>query len=171
MREGKELQEKDILKAGINGWLIVLLIGFVLSTYVNARNFGHTLQYFLSGFKGQWMYGLDEGMTSGLMMFICYESIESIVVLCLYGIVLTWMLSKRIEFPKFTTMTLWIEVVLGFVSRFLIIALGLSHLSVNLPGFIGLIMRAVIWSIYLKQSRRVKLTFINQRKMYEGEYL
>ena len=96
-------------------------------------------------------------MSIGLILYIAQ------IIAFLYAIILLYSKSKK--FPKFAVFTLWFSIALliltlyGFYlfSRDILATIAMAIFVV--PVFIAII-QAIIWTLYLRKSKRVKNTFV-----------
>ncbi|HTY43966.1 MAG TPA: DUF2569 family protein [Patescibacteria group bacterium] len=126
---------------GLGGWLILVIIGFVLSTIMSLEfllyPYGQSVITFL-----QQQYGIPEFITG---ILYCLT-----ILFYVYSLFL--MYKKKKSFVNWAIFTLWYT--------FVINAVIILMISGNATNLIFASASAILWTIYFKQSKRVKNTFI-----------
>ncbi len=125
------VKEKKI--EGISGWLLIPVIGLVI-----------VLIIYLFDIFSLLFFPYDNNLI-GLFLIIDI----GLFVLGIY--ILTLVFKKKKETPSFFIIYLWISV--GAV-------LFLSIITKDSTGLLGGIIKAIIWTLYFKKSKRVKNTFM-----------
>lgn len=147
--------------SGIGGWLILPIIGLVVTPL---RGVAHLASY------GEILQSMDR-MTGGQASFIVIEVIGNAILLLVLPIALLVLLfRKSAAFPRW--FVIWAAAGLAFMIADLIIAqvffgdvlaaAGLSLIDADtLPELIRGLVLAVIWIPYMRLSRRVANTLVN----------
>jgi len=117
---------------GIGGWLVLPLLGLVVSSIV----------FLFFSFSS--LFFITEGEID-LYFFMLYASMTFFLI---YTTILFF--QKKKELPKWIIFTLWYEVF------FVIIV---SYLIEDYSGVIGGIVGSAIWTLYFLNSKRVQNTF------------
>ncbi len=134
---------------GLGGWLVLFQIGIILSAILLARAIFNLLD------------SLD-------ITFNIFSLLLNIILLIFDIYVIILMYKKSRKFPKTTIITLWVSVAIYSFS--LIPAYLSKEVDISLRQYVVISMiantffqaaKAIIWTIYLKKSRRVKNTFVN----------
>ncbi len=148
------------VKAGIKGWLLVLAIFWGLAA----------LFYFIISViyirAGYYLYSQSEQLEMGFKQVFITEGFYLIVILIslvLTIIRLIMLVKKKFSFPSLTikiTWTIFLLKLLVYVNRIYQLDLTLHDLPLNLGLILSLYMVwAILITIYLQRSARVKATF------------
>jgi H+/Cl- antiporter ClcA len=122
--------------------LIIIISLFLLNHFFNAFDYFYELFYPEIDF-----YNL-------LPLFI-FSSIVTIVA----GVALFYGLKRKKQFPQFAIMLMW----LSFVSFLLTNLNSINNeegLSAGIGTLVGALLATIAWTRYIKESKRVKNTFI-----------
>lgn len=136
----KKSSSKEPKLKGIRGWLLVFYIGIVVSLLAHVLIFLGEADAFteelITGttlFPVDWTVLVTSGITAGLIIFLLYLGHERNSAFVSVGIFLLW------------------------VSFLFTIILEFNRPSGT--GVIGELLGAIVWTCYLKRSKRVKNTF------------
>ena len=141
----------------LNGWLILVQMFFIVKAFVWIRN----VELYLNVFdkKDELLKTINVSNTGLYNIFVYYELVMSFLCLSFYIIMIYYLFKRSRFFPKLTNIFLICEILLNFISTFIFIQLQpvepaiIWNLAVNFAV-------AVLMIIYLRNSVRVKLTFV-----------
>jgi len=139
----KEVSE-DKRVQGLGGWLVLLQIGFYWSIFALLDIFFNNL--------------LKEPFSLYLSVYVIgFAILLSISMILFYG--------KRKAFPLFFIISLWLNLVYMITNGFSFPPFGNMqlfrlYLNIALIGSINSFVIAMIWTLYLTKSKRVKNTFV-----------
>lgn len=141
----------------LNGWLILVQIFLIVKAFVWIRN----VELYLSVVdkKDELMKTLGTVDTGLYNFFVYFELMMSFICLCFYIIMIYYLFKRSKYFPKLAYIFLISEILLNIISTFIFVRIQpaepaiLWNLAVNFAV-------AVLLIIYLRNSVRVKLTFV-----------
>ena len=141
----------------LNGWLILVQMFLIIKAFVWIRNVELYLNVFEK--KDELLKTINVSNTGLYNFFVYFELVMSFLCLSFYIIMIYYLFKRSRFFPKLTNLFLISEILLNFISTFIFIQLQpvepaiIWNLAVNFAV-------AVIMIVYLRNSARVKLTFV-----------
>jgi hypothetical protein len=150
--------EKQINTRTLGGWLIPIQVFIIL----NAMSWLRNLQVFygLLGEKDILIKGMKITNPNLYVNFIYYELAVSLVFTFLSFVVFYYFFKRNRYFPLMMTLFLILEVIAESVSFILFSSLGTQQdMMIQKLIFKGVVSVLII--VYLRISKRVKLTFIH----------
>ncbi|MCX6742067.1 MAG: DUF2569 family protein [Candidatus Pacearchaeota archaeon] len=139
-----EATTKEKRVQGLGGWLVLLQIGFYWSIFA-------ILDALCNGF-------LNEPASSFALIYVIgYAILLPIAMVLFYG--------KRKLFPLFFIILLWVNFLYMITNGFSFppltdMQLFSLYLKLSLIGSVSSFSIAIIWTLYLTKSKRVKNTFV-----------
>jgi hypothetical protein len=150
--------EKQINTRTLGGWLIPIQVFIIL----NAMSWLRNLQVFygLLGEKDILIKGMKITNPNLYVNFIYYELAVSLVFTFLSFVVFYYFFKRNRYFPLMMTLFLILEVIAESISFILFSSLGTQQdMMIQKLIFKGVVSVLII--VYLRISKRVKLTFIH----------
>ena len=141
------VDDTDQELAGIDGWLLLVALGFILGPIVAVYYLAVSVSvYFKAGCEGIYII----------------EPIASIGLLCFFLYTATLFFRRKSSLPG----TFITFIIVGTAIRGLLLLFQLGAEAEFFEGKAGLwvakeILRAAIWISYFRVSKRVKATFVN----------
>jgi hypothetical protein len=149
---------------GLGGWLILIAIGLCVSPFIRIFTIGHNWEGYFSNQIWQ-NVAMPQGTKYDPLYgpLLIFELLGNIIIFGLNLLLLGLFFSKRRAFPNlFIALILGqaIFLILDDVGAALIPALQTDATIKDHTEAIRAIFYAIIWSLYMVKSRRVKATFI-----------
>ncbi|HRZ85160.1 MAG TPA: DUF2569 family protein [Candidatus Paceibacterota bacterium] len=142
----KEVTNKDL--QGINGWLLFFVIWIGISIIL---------------FPIQLIGNLNNPLFSLSTIYIIISIFSLLLTISIFILIFT----KKSWVPKYIILIIWLQFLIGLTS-FLTIKFNFSSQLEAIAGLVGLILGivfslawAILFTIYLVKSQRVKNTFVN----------
>ena len=141
----------------LNGWLILVQMFLIVKAFVWIRN----VELYLSVVDKKdellkTLGAVDIGMYN---IFVYFELIMSFVCLSFYIIMIYYLFKRSQFFPKLANIFIISEILLNIISTFIFIGIQPAEPAILWNLAVNFVV-AVLLIIYLRNSVRVKLTFV-----------
>ena len=141
----------------LNGWLIIVQMFLIIKAFVWIRNVELYLNVFEK--KDELLKTINVSNTGLYNIFVYFELVMSFLCLSFYIIMIYYLFKRSRFFPKLTNLFLISEILLNFISTFIFIQLQPIEPAIIWNLAVNFVV-AVLMIIYLRNSVRVKFTFV-----------
>lgn len=156
---------------GLSGWLILVIIGLFVTVLFTAYGAYEGISLFTSGSVEFLSNPSSEVYIPGYGGMLKFELIAQLLFLAA-GIYLIYLFFKKSrKFPKYYFPFLWILALYSFIDYGLVASISVSGevqqildevLSDTGREIVRAVIGALIWGTYIKKSKRVKATFVEE---------
>ncbi|MFI5144606.1 MAG: DUF2569 family protein [Ignavibacteria bacterium] len=141
----------------LNGWLILVQMFLIIKAFVWIRNV--ELYLTVVDKKDELLKTINVSDTGLYNIFVYFELVMSFLCLFFYIILIYYMFKRSRFFPKLANLFLISEILLNFISTFIFIQLQPIEPAIIWNLAVNFVV-AVLMIIYLRNSVRVKMTFV-----------
>ena len=155
----KKFDENGIeIRYGLGGWLVLILIGLFITIPISLVGLIDNAK-FISELSLDVFLGNSQEITPSLGFLIIFEAIVNMAVFIITIFTLFYFFKKKNKFVKTMKILLWLTFLIALWNSFVGLMFGSGINDVHLV--IGELLAAIIWTLYLNKSKRVRATFVN----------